>query len=145
MSRGVAGFGKNLFGRPALGNPAMIHENDAGGNPLRKCHLVGHDQQRYSLLRQFRDCLQHLLNKFGIERRGYFVQEHEFWIHGKRAGNSDSLLLTARQLRGVVQRPFLEPHAAEPRQRQFLSLGFRQAPHLGKAKHHIPERRQMRK
>ena len=87
----------------------LVSEFEALGKPRREFFAVGHDDQnRFSLLMNFE---QHVGNDFGrllIEISGGFVAQQQLGFHDQRARQSDTLLFTARQLRGTMIEAFSE-------------------------------------
>ncbi len=63
-------------------------------------------------LREIAHDVQHLRNKFGIERRGDLIQQQQLRLHGQRPDDGDALLLAAGQAVGIFLRLRLEPDAA---------------------------------
>jgi hypothetical protein len=63
---------------------------------------VGDDDHGHPLVGEFFHDGEHLARHLGIERAGGLVEEHQRWPHGQRAGDRDSLLLTARELARVA-------------------------------------------
>ena len=96
------GVVKNLRGSSHFDDFALSHEDHSVGNFSCKAHFVGDHDHGHALFREFFDDIQNLVNHFGIQCRGRLVKEHHFGFHGKCPSNSDSLLLTARELGGVL-------------------------------------------
>lgn len=69
------------------------------GYPVRdaasKSHLVGHNDHRHTLLGQSLHDAEHLAHRFGVERRSRLVEQHDIGTHRQRAGDRDTLLLSA--------------------------------------------------
>ena len=57
--------------------------------------------------------VQHALDQFGVQRAGGLVEEHDFRLHGERAGDRDALLLPAREVAGPVVSAFGEAHLGQ--------------------------------
>jgi hypothetical protein len=57
--------------------------------------------------------VEHLLDHLGIEGRGRLVEQHDLRLHAQRAGDGDALLLTARELAGVLVRLLGDAHPLE--------------------------------
>src|SRR6185312_1436312 len=87
---------ENHFGRPLFDNLPAVHEDDAVAYLSRKVHFVGNNDHRQTAASQLLHQLKHFADEFWVERRCYFIEQHQLRIHCQRATNRDSLLLAAR-------------------------------------------------
>ena len=85
-----------------LDHDAVFHEDGAGRDVAGKAHLMGDDQHGHALLCQLPHDGQHLAGQFRVEGAGGFVEIDDLRAGGESAGDGHALLLTARQLTGVV-------------------------------------------
>ena len=60
------------------------------------------------------------LRGHGIQRTGRFIAEHDGWIVDERTRDRNTLLLTARKLRGILVRLIGKPDQFEQLKRTFL-------------------------
>lgn len=85
---------EDLLGIALLRDHALVHEHHAIGGLARKFHLVSDHDHRHSVARETAHHVGDFPDKFGIERRGRFIEEHDAGLDGKRPGNGDALLLS---------------------------------------------------
>ena len=71
------------------------------GGVASEAHLVGDDHHGHAFLGQGPHDAGDLTDQFGIERRGGLVEEHDRRVHGQSAGDGDTLLLAAGELRRI--------------------------------------------
>src|SRR5437588_3851752 len=96
-----ARVGKDLAGLSDLDQLAEVEESGALRNPRRLLHVVGHGDDGEALT-QFVDQLLDLGGRDRIQRRGGFVEQQDLRAHGDRPGDTQTLLLTARQRQCAV-------------------------------------------
>ena len=96
----AAWISEDFRGWPILHDLTLLHENDAVGDISCKPHFVSDDQEGGAVVRDALHRVQHLLHELGIKRGRDLVQENQLGIHGKRARNRNTLLLSARELTG---------------------------------------------
>ena len=78
-----------MHDRPAL------HEDEAAANTAGEVHLMRHYDHRHALLGQGLHDFQHFVAQLGIQRGGWFIEQHERGTNGEGARDRDALLLTA--------------------------------------------------
>ena len=96
------GMGEELLRGGFLDHDTVFHKDGAGRDVAGKAHLVGDDQHGHALLCQLPHDGQHLAGQFRVEGAGGLVEIDDLGAGGKSAGDGHALLLTARQLTGVV-------------------------------------------
>src|ERR1700720_2965227 len=84
-------FGKEVGWGGSLDNPTAIDQNDLVCGFAGKSHLVCHHKHGAATLRELLHDRHNLPNQFRIERRGGFIEEQQFRLHGKRPSNADPL------------------------------------------------------
>src|SRR4051794_22594966 len=89
---------EDLGRRTLLPNPALVHEDDAGGHALGETDLVRDEDHGHAFAGHGLEYLEDLAGELRIERRGDLVEKHELRLHGERARDRDALLLPAREL-----------------------------------------------
>src|SRR6185369_12683551 len=123
--RGIFGLrvAQDIFDRPLLYNLAVLHDNNAVTEGANDLEVVRNEQVAQPLLAlQFPQQLDDLGLHGKVERRGWLVEQDEFWLHRDGAGDGDALALAAGKLMrktaedvvwhaGIAQRL---PHAIEP-------------------------------
>ena len=102
---------------------AMIHDDDAFTDLLHHFHLVGdhHDRDAEFLI----DLAQQGeggRRGFRVESRGGFVRKQNSRVVGQGSGNTDTLLLTAGKLRGILLRMFRKADELKQRRNLFPDL-----------------------
>ena len=102
---GLFGVGEELLRGGFLHHDAVLHEDGAGGDVAGKAHLMGDDQHGHPLLRQLPHDSQHLAGQLGVEGAGRLVEIDDLGVGSEGAGDGHTLLLTARELAGVVVGP----------------------------------------
>ena len=95
-------MGEELLRGGFLDHDTVFHEDGAGRDVAGKAHLVGDDQHGHALLCQLPHDGQHFAGQFRVEGTGGLVEIDDLGAGGKSAGDGHALLLTARQLTGVV-------------------------------------------
>jgi len=88
--------------------------------------------------------VQHFLDHFGVQRRGGFVKQHDFWFQAQRAGYRHPLLLSARELQGVFPGLLRNAHALELLHRLFFGLLFGNLAHPHRRQRQVFEHAQVR-
>ena len=83
-----------------------------------------HDQ-RHPLRGQFAHHLQHLAHKLRVERGSDLIAQQRNRLHRQRAGDGNALLLTARELIGVIVKLVAKPHPVEHFARHGFGIRFR--------------------
>ena len=95
----------------------------AGG--FHHAHLMGDDDDGDAELAvDIPDQLQNGAGGLGVEGAGGFIAQQHFGVGGKRAGNGDTLLLTARKLGRVGGGFIAETHQLQQGLRLFDRFGF---------------------
>ena len=85
---------EELFGLHVLDDLATIHEHNAVGHFAGKAHFMGDAHHGHALAGQLDHDVQHFVDHFRVERRGWFIEQHGDRVHGPGPGNGDPLLLT---------------------------------------------------
>ena len=98
-------MGEELLRGGFLDHDTVFHKDGAGRDVAGKAHLMGDDQHGHALLCQLPHDGQHFTGQFRVEGAGGFVEIDDLGAGGKSAGDGHTLLLTARQLTGVVVGP----------------------------------------
>ena len=86
---------KECLRRAFLDNFAVIKEDYAVADSLRKFHFVGDNQHSAALTGKLKHCVKHLAHHFGIKRGGNLVKEHHLRVHTQRPDNCNTLFLSA--------------------------------------------------
>ena len=102
ISLGDESMTRSFYRQFFLDHDAVFHKDGAGRDVAGKAHLMGDDQHGHALLCQLSHDGQHLAGQFRVEGAGGFVEIDDLGAGGKSAGDGHALLLTARQLTGVV-------------------------------------------
>ena len=63
-----------------------------------KAHFVCHHDHGHTFFRELAHHFEDLADEFGVKSGGSLVKEHQFRIHGKGAGDGNTLLLTTKEL-----------------------------------------------
>src|SRR5215472_8313371 len=92
---------EELRGGRVLDHAALVHEDDAVGHRPREAHLVGDHEHGHALPGERRHYVEYLADHLGVEGRGRLVEEHDLGPHGEGTGYGHTLLLPARELRGI--------------------------------------------
>ena len=85
--------------------------------------------------------MQHLIDKLGVERAGRLVVEHDFRLHGKRAGEGGALLLAAGEVGWVAVGVSAEADFLEKRAAGFLGILVGDAPDDDRSHHGVLQKR----
>ena len=104
-----------------------------------------HQHGEVMLAAELADDVQDFADKLWIERRGHFIEQHDFGPHRECAGDRDALLLTTGKLGGVVVFLVRKPNHAQKLDCAGLGLGTRQLQHRHRRLDAVTERRHMRK
>ena len=94
---------------------------------------------------QFPDNSLHFSHHGGIKRAGGLVQQNNFRIHGKGAGNGNALFLAAGKLVGVVHRFFRQTHCAQQPHSGIVGFLFRLPQQIHGSHHDVLNHRFMAK
>ena len=86
---------------------------------------------------------RYFTHEFGVERRRWLVEKHQFWFHGERSRDGDSLLLSARELTRIVLFFPFEANSSEKFTRLDPGLLTVEALHLHLTNGHILENREV--
>src|SRR5215216_3545664 len=89
---------EELLGGALLDDVAVVDEDDPVADLAREPHLVGHDGHRHAVAREIAHDVEHLPDHLRVERGRGLVEQHEFGVHGQRAGDRDALLLAAGEV-----------------------------------------------
>src|SRR5579872_3761877 len=87
--------------RVGLDDLPRIHENDAVGDFPGEAHFMGDDEHGHAFPGEVDHGVEHFLDHFRVERRGWLVKQHDLWIHGQGPCYGHPLLLSAGQLRWI--------------------------------------------
>src|SRR3954465_511964 len=123
LRAGVLWIAEESVGRAFFDDLPFSHEDDTIGNLASKAHLVGDANHRHAVVGEAYHRIEHLLDHFGIESRGRFVEQHHLGLHAERARNRDALLLTTRKLSRILLGLITDAHALEVFSRGRLCLG----------------------
>jgi len=86
---------------------APIDKKQARSHVAGEVDFVRDHNHGHALGRQLTHDLQHFVAQFRVQRRGRFIEEHQFWRNRQRPRNRHALLLTAGQLPWVVSGAFV--------------------------------------
>src|SRR5690606_13254381 len=78
----MLGGAENLFGRPCFDDRATVQEANAVCNFACKTHFMCDHNHGHALVGKISHHLQDVADKLGVKRRGRFVKQHHFWLHG---------------------------------------------------------------
>ena len=94
------GFGRVVddLGTTLFHHNAAVHEYDLVGDLAGEADLVRDNDHGHAITGKAEHNVQHFAHQFGVECRCRLVEEHDLRLHGQRAGDGHTLLLTARQL-----------------------------------------------
>ena len=119
-----------LWGADLL-DASRIHDDDAIGHGHRFDLIVGHVHRRVlEFVVEAPDFETHFRAQVGIEVGERLVEQQDIGLGCERAGERDTLLLSARELRGVAFGLCGELGGHEQRLRATALLGLRQRLHL---------------
>jgi hypothetical protein len=138
------GILEEVLGSTDLDDLTLGHEHDAVGDLAGESHLVGDDDHGHAGGGELLHRVEHFADHLGIERGGRLVEEHHLRLHGQRAGDRDALLLTARQLPGVLARLFGDLDVGEHRHPEFLGLRLGHLAHLARRQRDVVEHAEVR-
>src|SRR5690349_2230518 len=119
------GIGEELFRRGVLNDLAVGHKDHAVCGLAGEAHFVGDHDHGHALLGELDHHIQDLVDHFGVQRRGGFVEQHDLGLHGQGAGNGDALLLATGQLRGQLRSLVADAHAFKQRHGVLVRGGLR--------------------
>ena len=102
---------------------------------------MGDDDHRHAVAGQRDHDVQDLVDHLGVERRGRLVEEHHLRVHRQGPRDGDPLLLTARELGGVLVRLLPDPHPVEQLAGPPLGVGLALLAHLDGAQRDVLEDR----
>ena len=92
------------------GNHAVVKGDDAFG-PVGQRRIVRHEHERTAVLAMQREQqINHALSRGAIQIAGGLVGQQNARPAGKRARHRHTLLLAARELRGIMAMAMSEPH-----------------------------------
>ncbi len=107
-----------------------------------EAHFVRHDHHRFALFGQLLHDAQHFANEFRIQRGGRFVEQQHLGLHRQRAGDRDTLLLTAGEMHRVFHLlAFVDTHFRQVFHRALAGFMLAQAQHLNRCFHHVLQHR----
>jgi cysteine synthase A len=138
-------IGEELRRRIGLDDLAVVHEHDAIGHFPGKAHFVGYHQHGHAFLGKIDHGVEHLLDHFGIQRRGRLVEQHDLRVHGQSARDRDALLLAARQLAWKFMRLLRNFHAFQVFHRRRFGIFPRNMAHPDRGQRTVLQHGQMRK
>ena len=93
---------------------------------------MGDDDHGHALLGQILHGVEHLTDHLRIERRRRLIEEHHLGLHRQRTSDGDTLLLTTRQLPGVLLGLLRDPDLLEELHPPLLSLLLGHPSHLSR-------------
>src|SRR5262249_25244318 len=99
---------EHILRRALLLDLALAQEDCPRRHVAGKGHLMGHDDHGAPLRSEGLNCSQNLAYEFGIECRGWFVEENNVRMDGQRPGNGRALLLSPRKLTRISVRAVCE-------------------------------------
>src|SRR5262249_9827627 len=134
----------HLRGGPHLDDGSVAHEGARRCDLVGERHLMRHQHHGHAFLGQFANYFEDLAHELRIERGGYLVEQDHFRAHGKRAGNGNALLLTAREGRGICVRLVLQADLGEVGHRHILCFVWLHLLHEARSCAHVLDRRHMR-
>lgn len=73
----VLGIGEETFGICYLYYFTIIHENNTIAHLAGKAHFMGHANHCHASVGQIDNNIQHFGNGFGVQCRGWFVEQHD--------------------------------------------------------------------
>lgn len=79
----VDGMGEDLLAGPFLNHLAAFHENHPVGDLTGEPHLVGDHDHGQAVVRELIHDGEHLVDEFGIECAGGFVEQHDLRIDAR--------------------------------------------------------------
>src|SRR4030067_3141766 len=120
----MLGVFKKFFGCISLYDLTEVHKKNSVGHTLGKTHFVSDDNHGHALLGELDHDIEHFLDHFGIKGGGRFIKEHDFGIHAKTPGNSNTLLLTSGELPGVFPGLLSDMHLFKVIHGRFFRLFF---------------------
>jgi hypothetical protein len=138
------GVGEELLGFGVFDDRAVGHEDDAVRGATGEAHLVGHHEHRHALLGEGGHDGQHFVDHLWIERAGGLVEQHHLRVHRERASDRHSLLLSARQLRGILVGLIGDADALEERHRGGVRPFLGLFAHLDRSERHVLQNRLVR-
>ena len=139
----VLGVGEEVFGGAHFHDLAAVHEDDAVGDLTGEAHLVGDDEHGHAAYGQLLHHVEHLFDHLGVEGGGGLVEEHDFGLHGERAGDGDALLLAAGELAGVLVGLFGDADAVEQAHGRLLRLLLLHLAHVDRREGDVLDHGQM--
>ena len=93
----VLGVEKHLARGAGLHHIAHVEEGGAVRDALCLLHVVGDDDAADAGVRDLADGLLHREGGDGVQGRAGLVEQDHVWLHGKRAGDAQALLLASGQ------------------------------------------------
>ncbi|BAK10681.1 hypothetical protein PAJ_0601 [Pantoea ananatis AJ13355] len=118
-------------------NATFINKDQPRCDFLCKADFMGDDDHRHAFFSQILHHLQDFMTKLRVQRRGRLIEKHHLGLNRQRAGNCDTLLLAAGQLRGKVTGAFGQAHFSQQALRQLTSLFFAGTPYPNRTKSHV--------
>ena len=123
---------------------AVGQKGDLVGNGTGEVHRVGHEDESAAFGFEVGDDLQDLGGHFRVQRGGGFIEKEKSGMDGHRAGDGDTLSLSA----GEFGRPLVgvtgEVEAFEKFERTIAGGFGSEAVHGGEGKHDIGQRVEVR-
>ena len=123
---------------------AAVHEHDLVGDFAGEADFVGHAHHGHTFLGQGTHDVEHFAHQFGVKGGGRLIEEHDLRLHGQSTGNGHALLLTTRQLGGVIVHAIAQTDALKLGHGQvtggFLGLVL----HVDRGFHHVFQRGHVR-
>jgi hypothetical protein len=98
LARSLLGVGEELLGRGLLDDLTVAMKTTRVGGLAGEAHLVGHNDHRHALLGEGDHRVEDLVDHFGVERRGRFVEQHPPSASSQSPGDRHALLLAAGEL-----------------------------------------------
>ena len=86
---------QDFLRRAGFDDDTIAHEDNLVGHFPGKVHFMRDQQHGHAVFGQTPDHAEHFAHQFRVERRGGFVEQHDFRAHRQRTRNRHALLLTA--------------------------------------------------
>src|SRR5680860_1068823 len=112
---------QHLLRRALLDDPLVGHQHDPVGSAPGETHLMGNHDHRHALVGQGPHHLEHFTDQLWVQGGCRLVEQHHLGVHRERPGDCDPLLLSTRQVVGVLLCLFRETDSLE----QLLGPGSR--------------------
>ena len=98
---------------------------------------MGHAQHGHAFVSQLHHDVKHFIDHFRIKCGRRLIEQHDLRLHGKRAGDGDTLLLTAGELRWHLGSLRSHAHSGEQIHGKILGRLLIHVSHLDRCERHI--------